>query len=123
MKSTGLTLGYRRDLDGSTRLQEEAGRSVQGLAARKVTGVVGLATRGSKSVEMETRLDAGVVRTGVESSGVVVDVLYSTGEDAAIAEQGPAGCDGDDAVGTELGISDLPFVAQYNINSWGVCVT
>ena len=61
---------------------------------------------------METRLGAGVERIGVESLGAIVDELYLTGEDVAIAEQGPAGDDGNDAVGSQAGISDRSFLRE-----------
>ena len=81
---------------------EEVGRSVPGPAARKVIDVAELEVRGLKSVVTETRLGVGVAQNGVGNSDAVVGGLYSTDEDVAAAEQGPAGYDGDDAVATPL---------------------
>ncbi len=58
--------------------------------------------RDSKNVVKGTRLDAGAALTGVGSSGAVVGGLCLMDEDAAIAEQGPAGYDGDDAIVSPL---------------------
>jgi hypothetical protein len=40
-------------------------------------------------------------------------------EDAAIAEQGPAGYDGDDAIATRASISDLSFFTHNRFNNRG----
>ena len=75
-KSIALMLACRRDWGGNMQPLVEAGRLVPGPAARKAIDVAGLEVRDLKSVEMETRLGAGVALAGVGSSDAVVGELY-----------------------------------------------